>query len=824
MRLKPICAALAWLGIVAGARFQLRADPPAPPAITNLSVVNSQLKLQFTPYPAAAQYKFQRAGVVGQTFVDDPTAALTGFAGLAPAFDGQGFFRLGVVPMDSNAVLTATVLNRLAYGQTPDELERVTAMGPQAFIAEQMAPEGINETIDKLPNGESPGGTNWVHVTGTGTGSASTLFIYLSSPGDAYIDDIQLVAGSVPEVGTNLIRNGGFEGTFDTNSWTVSPNLSASAPTASIAHSGSQSLHIVANAGGTTLASSIWQTTTMTLSSSKTYTLSYWYLPSANGSALTVRLSGSGIVTTPDNSLGNLYVRLASGAAAIEDLRAWYSIHAVAAKRQLLEVLTQFLDNHFVTQYSKSAAYFGNYYPDGNTQVQLATSLEFREIGRWRSQLMNPNVTFYDLLRSSAESPAMIIYLDTVTSRGDGNNVANENYARELQELFTFGVDNGYDQNDVTVMSRAWSGWTLRLVTPDNVANPFAPQTTVINPLATNNFSNITNLLGVWAFNFRSDHHNSGAKVIYPGKTVPARFGPPWAGRPYELDLPARTGTNGIADGYDVINHLANQPFTEEFISVKLCRVFVHDNFAIGYDFTDPNLSPEGQLVKQCMLAWENSSPKGQMRVVLNTIFNSDLFRGQGAAMQKVKTPFEYAASAIRVMRSAKTDWTFTADTDGYSFTTPLSRMGSMNLFDRAEPNGYPEVAAGWVSAGTLAERLRFVQTTCMPTSDSAKTDGISPGNKNVTDPVALIKLKLPAASWSDAGAVADYFLSIFFPGEGKANLDLYRSAAITYLNTADDGKTASPFNLVAGTPATLDTRVRGVAAMLLSAQRFQEQ
>ena len=83
---------------------------------------------------------------------------------------------------------------------------------------------------------------------------------------------------------------------------------------------------------------------------------------------------------------------------------------------------------------------------------------EYREMTKWRNAMLNPNCTFYDLLKISAESPAMIVYLDTVNSKGNNNNVANGNYARELLELFTYGVDNGYDQNDIVIMSRAWTG------------------------------------------------------------------------------------------------------------------------------------------------------------------------------------------------------------------------------------------------------------------------------------------------------------------------------------------------------------------------------
>ena len=92
-----------------------------------------------------------------------------------------------------------------------------------------------------------------------------------------------------------------------------------------------------------------------------------------------------------------------------------------------------------------------------------------------------------------------------------------------------------------------------------------------------------------------------------------------------------------------------------------------------------------------------------------------------------------------------------------------------------------------------------------------------------MTDPVALLKKSLPSTSWNNAGAVSDYFLAILFPGEGKANLDLYRGNAINFLNTSDDGASSSLFSGL--TNATqYDTRVRAMVAMLMTLQRFQEQ
>ena len=154
----------------------------------------------------------------------------------------------------------------------------------------------------------------WVYTTVTGTGSSSTLYVYLESAGDIYIDDLKLVAGSVPEVGSNLIANGDFEEAFPGSAWTVSANHSGSAVSTTVNHSGKASLHLVASSGGTTRASSIWQTLSAGLSSDETYTFSFWYLQSANGGPLTIRLSGFGINATVEPAPSTSLVQVTPGA------------------------------------------------------------------------------------------------------------------------------------------------------------------------------------------------------------------------------------------------------------------------------------------------------------------------------------------------------------------------------------------------------------------------------------------------------------------------------------------------------------------------------
>jgi uncharacterized protein (DUF1800 family) len=924
-----------------------------------LSVTNGTKHLVLPKVSGVDEFKVLRSTSVTDGFLQAGSGTISGYNWLQPGQQGMEFFRVEMRPKDPRAVLNATLLNRIAYGPTPDELERLTQIGPDAYIREQLAPEAIQESlaVDRVVN---PADWQYVTMTAPAT-SGNRIYIYTQAAGDCYVDDIKLVRGSVPEAGPNLIVNGDFEAGL--TGWTVSDILTNSTVATDVKHSGASSLYLVATDNGTGQTTSISRGD-FALTAGETVTLSYWVRTGKRRfpAPLLIRLSGATESNGIYSPLGlSAATKLEYAGATLSDLAAWHAIHAVESKKQLLEVLLQFLENHFVTQETKSRDYFDGIY-DGEEDL-YAANLEYREIQRWRQALLNPQVTFHDLLKISAESPAMIIYLDTVNSRGDGTRIANENYARELLELFTFGVDNGYDQNDITVMSRAWTGWSVEIVDYTNEFNPFAP-------LAPERLGNTNDPVtradreGIWAFNYKANRHSAGPKVIFPGKTVPTRFGAPYVGRNYELKLAAGggtnwqyitmsgtnrtlnaalyiyntgtgdcyvddmkivagsvpeaganllqngnfenglngwtvsanltgssatgglvhsgggalhlvstapgtgrttaiwrqdhplatnqiytlsywylpgtnmngnlvlrlsgdginsspgTSTNSIQEGYQVIAHLADQPFTQEFISVKLCRLLVHDDFATGYDFTDPNLSAEGQLVQACMQAWENGTPKGQIRKVLEVILNSELFRSQGASMQKVKTPFEFTVSAVRALRSLASDGTYTASADGNGIRTAINRMGRMRLFDRAEPDGWPEAGAPWISAGTLTERLRFTQALLSPTGSGRPTDA---GN-NVADPVKLLKEKLPQTAWNDANAVAEYFTNILYPGEGRANLDDYRQAAVGYLNTGDDGVAASAFSGLINTSTAYSTRVRGMVAMLMTFPRFQEQ
>ena len=828
------------------------------PDIHWFGLTNGRPELRFQLAPSVQEYRIRHSESPGGA-LSNASGILSGgvWTGTNAASGPSGFYQVEASPLPSETVLAGALLNRIAYGPTPDELDRIRQIGTSAYIAEQLAPEGIAEELDQ----PADTGPIWRKVTVTGNGSSSRLYMYLDGPGDAYLDDFRLVAGSVDNgTAANLLPNGGFESPLGTSNWRLTANSANSARTADYVRSGQAAFHLEMIAAGSTGTDSVYLDIVPSLSAAQTYTLSFWYLTSSEDSRLVVRLSGSGVsVTTPLSggieSPAPFFRNLSSpvmGSGGIGTLRSWHLLHAIQSRRQLAEVVRQFLENHFVTQYSKTSEYLDNIGLPSELAPGEAAKLEFRENLAWRRAFLNPRCTFLDLLRISAESPAMIIYLDTVGSRGDintatrTNRIANENYARELCELFAFGVDNGYDQGDIVQISRAWTGWTVDYLDTNQVSNPFAVRSTrYINASLTNatERNSLTNLVGQWSFRYRTERHDPRVKWIFyekgsngtiltnAPKTVPARFGAPWAGRNYGLRLAYGSGTNNIQDGYAVLAHMADQPFTQEYLSVKLCRLLVHDEFHHGYDFSDDVHTPEEDLVHACMMAWEsprNGGPKGQVREVLRVILESDLFRSSLTASSKVRTPLEFGVATLRAFRSRREDGTFTSVADPANLSDGLmNRAGRMRLFDRAEPDGYPEDGSGWISAGTLAERLRFAQSLSLAganlvTTPAARSASDSVGSSRI-DPAGLVMLKLGSSATS-AEAVADYLMGLLYPTEGAGNLATIRKVAIDFLNTSDNGSTASAFSTLLPGSRNYDGRVRGLAALLLSTPRFQEQ
>jgi uncharacterized protein (DUF1800 family) len=290
--------------------------------------------------------------------------------------------------------------------------------------------------------------------------------------------------------------------------------------------------------------------------------------------------------------------------SVIAELTAQKIVRAVYSERQLEEVLTDFWFNHFNVFAGK-----------GQTRIYLT---------EYEREAIRPHVLghFRELLEATAKSPAMLFYLDNARSadpsfakfaesrlayveaqgmRGGRKTTnatpdqidqvrkniptgINENYARELMELHTLGVDGGYTQQDVVNVARALTGWTI--------AGPRRPDA------------------GRFVFNPRM--HDPGEKIVL-GHRIKAG--------------------GGIEDGEQVLDILASHPSTAQFIATALVRRFVADQ-------------PPVPLVDRAAETFRRTG--GDLREVMRTILTSAEFFAPEAYRAKVKTPFEFVVSALR--------------------------------------------------------------------------------------------------------------------------------------------------------------------------------
>jgi len=331
-------------------------------------------------------------------------------------------------------------------------------------------------------------------------------------------------------------------------------------------------------------------------------------------------------------------------------------VRAALSERQLYEVMVDFWTNHFNVYFGKGADRFLT--PD------------------YIERTIRPNAMghFEDLLIATAESPAMLFYLDNWESVAPGSvppaamrvrarplfgrrpnlfsfpprdpaeqdsmrqraiqrapQGINENYARELLELHTVGVDGGYTQQDVIAVARILTGWSIKR--PQQGGD----------------------------FEFHDWAHDGGEKQV--------------------LGVQFPEG-HGRDEGIRLLKLLARLPATMHHVSWKLCQRFVSD---------DP---PDG-CVDDAVAAWKRSN--GDIREVLRAIVSGPDFWAPRNIRAKVKTPLEFVVSAVRAVA---------ADPD----TTPrlaqvVARLGEP-LFQHVAPDGYPEMEAAWVNSGALLDRM----------------------------------------------------------------------------------------------------------------------
>jgi uncharacterized protein (DUF1800 family) len=221
----------------------------------------------------------------------------------------------------------------------------------------------------------------------------------------------------------------------------------------------------------------------------------------------------------------------------------------------------------------------------------------------------------------------------------------NENYARELMELHTLGVEGGYTQKDVQEVARCFTGWTI------------------FDPRGAGAATGLTNPERAGTFFFNPRLHDDGEKLVL-GHKIPAG--------------------GGINDGMMVLDILSKHPSTAKFIATKLARRFVSDN-------------PTPALVERIASAYTKSD--GDIRTTLRAVFSSPEFNAPENYRAKIKTPFELAISAVRSLGGETTG--------APALHQWIARMGEP-LYQYQAPTGYPDTAEHWVNTGALLERMNF--------------------------------------------------------------------------------------------------------------------
>ena len=446
----------------------------------------------------------------------------------------------------------------------------------------------------------------------------------------------------------------------------------------------------------------------------------------------------------------------------IAELQGFDIVNAVYARRQLEQQATMFWDNHFNTDHQESFDFFGFYsalFPA--TQALEAARLHYDAQNLFRNLAFNG--TFRDILEASGLGPAMIIYLDTDSNI---NTAPNENYARELLELHTMGVDGGYTQQDVVQLAKVFTGWNVCKKDAAVASDPLAVC------IASNLYGTASEPPGLWVSNFRSNRHDTSQKILF-------------AGTPYQATIPSTAGNPpaGINDADLAFNAIVAHPSTARFVSTKLLQRFVIEQ-------------PTTAMVDAVVAVWNNpGNPHGvgDLREVLRAVLEQAAFRDPDRIGGKIKTPFEHVVSALRSVRGK---------TDGLtSVRTYLSRL--VELFHvNAVPTGYSEIGGDWLNTNQLLDRQNFGLDMATRTATAFGADVIGLLNANGVS---------TAPSPDNSPAIVDFLSDVLY---GGALTSAERQRAITYLQTNDSGTPA----------AYTDARIRETAGFMMGFAQFLEQ
>jgi uncharacterized protein (DUF1800 family) len=367
--------------------------------------------------------------------------------------------------------------------------------------------------------------------------------------------------------------------------------------------------------------------------------------------AVDALINYEGIVDDVDSFIGmGGYVNVTtrgqfSPQSTIVDSRQRWLFRMVHSDRPLQEKMTLFWHNHFATGYNKIAGALGA--TEGARYLAAKASEDPGKV-RGQIEMLRDNAlgNFRDILMNIAKDTATLVWLD---GRTNTKAKPQENFGREIMELFTIGVGN-YTEADVYAAARVFSGWNLQQ--PGSAADGSRHS----------------------EFIYNAGQHETTAKTfsfaVYPGdgKTIPAR-----------------SAADGMQDGIDFINGLAAHPNTARYLAGKLYRFFVSE---LG--------APDPAFVDRVASVYLQS--RYDMKAVMREVLLSPQFWDNSSYFARYAWPVEFVVRALKDI-----GWAGFSVNDAL---TPLSNMGQI-LYEPPDVSGW-DAGQTWFSTGAMLARMNF--------------------------------------------------------------------------------------------------------------------
>ena len=330
----------------------------------------------------------------------------------------------------------------------------------------------------------------------------------------------------------------------------------------------------------------------------------------------------------PGNMPDDVYRRInpVSDEVSIQGSADWMR-RMITTRCPLVDKLALFFHGLFATGYAK-----GN-----QARAQLNQIDMFRNYGLG---------SFRDFLIELSRDPAMIFWLDNQDNHKDA---INENYGRELLELFSMGIGN-YTEDDIKECARAFTGWTIG--NTDYMAVRAAKDS--FSP-----YGRIS-----WHFEYRPDDHDDGMKTFL--------------------------GETGRFNGEDIIDIIVKQPATARFICTRQFQYFAADDVDEGGE----------QVVQAMVRAYFDSNY--EIRSVLRTLFNSEYFKSERARLSRVKGPVELVIGAVRLAGSYREPTLVIGEVAQQALYMGQAMLNPPSV------EGWHE-GTEWIETGALMERINFV-------------------------------------------------------------------------------------------------------------------